>query len=79
MIQIEDKNNGVIYINSNGVAISDYVSGVYYDSTINALYDRLEELQDITNNFVNKEDFNNYYNEINNSLNEILKILGNYD
>lgn len=79
MIQIEDKKNDVIYIDSNGVAISDYVSNVYYNSTINALYDRLEELQDMVNNFVNKEEFKNYYNEINNSLNEILKILGNYD
>jgi hypothetical protein len=79
MIQVEDKNNGVIYINSNCVAISDYVSGVYYDSTINALYDRLEELQNIVNNFVNKEDFNNFSKSVNNSLNEILKILGNYD
>lgn len=79
MIQVEDKNNGVIYINSNGVAISDYVSGVYYDSTINALYDRLEELQDMVNNFVNKEDLSNFSKSVNNSLNEILKILGNYD
>lgn len=79
MIQIEDKNNNVIYINSNGVAISDYVSGVYYNSTINALYDRLEELQDMVNNFVNKEDLSNFSKSINNSLNEILKILGNYD
>lgn len=79
MIQIEDKNNDVIYINSNGVAISDYVSGVYYDSTINALYDRLEELQVMVNNFVNKEDLSNFSKSVNNSLNEILKILGNYD
>ena len=79
MIQIEDKNIDVIYINSNGVAISNYVSSVYYDSTINALYDRLEELQDMTNNFVNKEDLSNFSKSVNNSLNEIVKILGNYD
>lgn len=75
MIQIEDKNNGILNISNIEKYINNNVTETYYYNVINDMYNRVDDIQLIIKHFIKKEDLNRFSESVNNSLNEILNII----